>query len=46
MAYATERAYQNVRVAITKFNEKLLQEIKVLKEEKGFGWATKVTIGN
>ena len=46
MATATERGYQNVRVAVTQFNNQLQEKIRKLKEKKGFGRLTKYTVGN
>lgn len=46
MAYITERGYQNVRVAVTKFNEELHKELQEYKQAKSFGWGQKVTVGN
>lgn len=46
MAYITERAYQNTRRSVSKFNEILVQKVQKLKESKNFSWLEKVTIGN
>lgn len=46
MASITERGYQNVRAAVTKFNNELQKQLREFKEASNFNWASKVTVGN
>ena len=46
MASTTERGYQNVRIAVVKFNDELQKALRKLKAKKGFSSMSKYTIGN
>lgn len=46
LAELTERAYQNTRESLMKFQNSMQDVLKRLKERKGFNWLEKVTFGN